>query len=82
MRFLLDAQLPAKLGAAIREAGHDCDHTLSLEFGNRTPDADICQIADRTAAVVVTKDSGFRLSHQLNGTPHRLLVGNRKLHES
>jgi predicted nuclease of predicted toxin-antitoxin system len=74
VRFLLDAQLPSKLGKRIQESGHEFEHTLALEFGNRTDDADICRIADKTEAVVVTKDSGFRLSHQLQGTPKRLLL--------
>lgn len=38
MTFLIDAQLPKRLCAWLREAGHDVMHTLDLPLGNRTPD--------------------------------------------
>lgn len=74
MRFLLDAQLPARLARQISAAGHDVVHTSELPDGNRTTDAEIARRADAEDRVVVTKDRDFRDSHLLRSTPHRLLV--------
>lgn len=74
MKFLVDAQLPAKLAAVLCESGHDAVHTGSLAAGNRTTDSVICDEADSAGRVVVTKDRDFRDSHLLLGTPRRLLI--------
>ncbi|QKT08871.1 DUF5615 family PIN-like protein [Gordonia sp. X0973] len=68
MKFLVDAQLPAKLAAVLCESGHDAVHTGSLAAGNRTTDSVICDEADSAGRVVVTKDRDFRDSHLLLGT--------------
>lgn len=36
MRFLVDAQLPARLARHLTDAGHDAVHSLDLPAGNRT----------------------------------------------
>lgn len=54
--------------------GHDTVHTLELPEQNRTTDAEISRIADAAERIVVSKDSDFRASHMLNGTPARLLI--------
>jgi len=64
MRFLVDAQLPPRLGAWLRDLGHDVLHTLDLTDGNKTTDAEICRRADREQRVVVTKDADFVSSHE------------------
>lgn len=74
MRFLVDAQLPARLAKFLTKAGHDALHTSALPEGNRATDARIAELADRDARVVVTKDSDFRDGHLLSGSPRRLLV--------
>ena len=74
MKFLVDAQLPAKLAAALVAAGHDTIHTSELPDGDRTTDARIADVADRDDRVVVTKDRDFRDGHLLSGSPRRLLV--------
>ena len=74
MRFLVDAQLPARLAKFLNNAGHDALHTSALPEGNRTTDAGIAELADRDARVVVTKDSDFRDGHLLSGSPRLLLV--------
>lgn len=74
MRFLVDAQLPARLAAFLGTAGHDAVHTTQLPAGNRTTDADIAELADRDDRVVATKDRDFRDGHLLSGSPRRLLV--------
>lgn len=54
MRFLVDAQLPARLARSIAAAGHDTLHTTDLPDGNRTTDAQIAALADTEDRVVVS----------------------------
>ena len=74
MKFLIDAQLPARLARHLSDAGHDAIHTLDLPEQNRTTDAEISRVADAEDRVVVSKDNDFRVSHLLGGTPARLLI--------
>jgi predicted nuclease of predicted toxin-antitoxin system len=74
VKFLIDAQLPARLARRLNDAGHDAIHTLDLPDQNRTTDAEIARLADAEDRIVVSKDSDFRDSHLLSGTPARLLV--------
>ncbi len=74
MKFLVDAQLPARLAACLASAGHDGLHTSQLADGNRTSDAVLAGIADDQDRVVITKDRDFRETHLLAGSPKRLLV--------
>lgn len=73
MRFLVDAQLPRRLARVLNEAGHDAIHTLDLPDQNRTGDSVIDALADADDRVVISKDSDFRDSHLMRGTPRRLL---------
>ena len=74
MKFLIDAQLPARLARFLQHAGHDAVHTSALPTGNYTTDTRIAEIADDQSRVVVTKDRDFRDGHLLSGSPRRLLV--------
>jgi predicted nuclease of predicted toxin-antitoxin system len=74
VKFLIDAQLPARLVRFLSDSGHDALHTFELPEGNRTTDARIAEIADGHNRVVITKDRDFRDSHLLTGCPRRLLV--------
>lgn len=74
MKFLVDAQLPRRLGAWLRDRGHDALHTFDLADGNRTTDMEICRLADSDQRVVVTKDADFVSSHELRGSPKQLLL--------
>ncbi|REJ07230.1 hypothetical protein DY023_04365 [Microbacterium bovistercoris] len=74
MRFLVDAQLPARLALWLRKVGFDAMHSSDLPDGNRSTDADIAKIADADDRVVVSKDADFLLSHVVSGSPQRLLV--------
>ena len=65
MKFLVDAQLPARLARFLNGAGRDALHTSELPDGNRTTDARIAEIAD---------DRVFRDGHLLSGSPRQLLV--------
>lgn len=73
MRFLVDAQLPARLARSLVGAGHDAIHTSDLPNGNRSTDTEIARRADENR-VVVTKDRDFRDGHILAGTPRRLVI--------
>lgn len=55
MKFLIDAQLPARLARHLHEAGHDAIHTLDLPGQNRTTDAEIARLADAEDRIVVSK---------------------------
>ena len=74
MKFLVDAQLPRRFAAWLRDHGHDALHTLDLPEGNRTADLAITALADRERRVVVTKDADFVDSHILLHQPEKLLL--------
>ena len=74
MKFLVDAQLPARLSELLSGAGHDALHTRELPDGNRSTDSQIARRADADERVVVTKDQDFREAHLLTGSPRQLLV--------
>ena len=74
MRFLVDAQLPARLAELLKGAGHDAIHTRELPNGNRSTDREIAQVADTEGQVVVTKDRDFRDGHLLYRSPRSLVV--------
>jgi predicted nuclease of predicted toxin-antitoxin system len=74
VKFLTDAQLPARLAEFLNQAGHDAVHTSGLPDGNRSTDRQIAERADADGRVVVTKDRDFRDGHLLARTPRQLLV--------
>lgn len=74
MKFLVDAQLPARLARFLNDVGHDAVHPSDLPDGNHSTDAWIAQFADGDGRVVVTKDRDFRAGHLLASSPRRLLV--------
>lgn len=74
MKFLIDAQLPARLAEFLIRVGHDALHTSELPDGNRSTDSQIARRADADGRVVVTKDRDFREAHLLTGSPRQLLV--------
>jgi len=49
VKFLVDAQMPARLARSLRNAGHDARHTTELMDGNRTTDRRIAEVADEKA---------------------------------
>jgi predicted nuclease of predicted toxin-antitoxin system len=74
MTFLIDAQLPRRLARRLAASGHDALHTLDLPAGNRTPDSQVIEVADRNGRIVVTKDDDFVTSRVLHGRPRRLVL--------
>ena len=85
MRFLVDAQLPRRLAAWLREQGHDAIHTLDLPARTATPDAEVIACAVGELRIVVTKDADFVESFLVSGKPPLLWlistgnIGNREL---
>ena len=74
MKFLIDAQLPARLAEFLNHAGHDAVHTTELPAGNCSTDREVADRADADGRVVVTKDRDFRDGHLLARSPRQLLV--------
>lgn len=74
MKLIVDAQLPLRLTRLLVDEGCDARHTRQLPRGNRTPDGELCAVADAEDRIVVTKDDDFVVSHLLQGTPRRLLL--------
>jgi predicted nuclease of predicted toxin-antitoxin system len=74
MKFIVDAQLPRRLGHQLKELGHDAIHTLDLPDGNRTPDIEINRLSVDEQRVVITKDADFVDSLIVKGVPYKLLL--------
>lgn len=74
MKFLIDAQLPARLTEFLTGAGHHAIHTTELADGNRSTDQQIAELADADGRVVITKDRDFRDGHLLARSPRQLLI--------
>lgn len=62
VKFLVDAQLPARLSSLLVDAGHECVHMMDLPSGNRTADAVIARLADQGSRIVVTKAARAHVS--------------------
>ena len=74
MRFLIDAQLPRRLVAQLRQEGLEAIHTLDLSDDNRTTDRVINELSIKEQYVIVTKDSDFVESFLLRRAPWKLLL--------
>jgi predicted nuclease of predicted toxin-antitoxin system len=74
VKFLIDAQLPARLAELLNGAGHDALHTSGLPDRHRSTDSQISERADTDGRVVVTKDQDFRDAHLLARSPRKLFV--------
>jgi len=74
MKFLIDAQLPKRLAAELKQAGFEATHTLELPEGNRTTDQALIKLSLADHAVLITKDSDFVQSFLLKREPWKLLL--------
>lgn len=74
MKFLIDAQLPQRLGKQLEQAGLEAIHTLDLPLGNRTSDTAINELSINKHYIVVTKDLDFVDSFHLHKKPWKLLL--------
>ena len=73
MKVLCDVHLPYRLVNRLRQRGVDATHVNRILDGSGTKDADVAAFADANDMVLITKDSDFRDSHFLAGTPCRLI---------
>jgi predicted nuclease of predicted toxin-antitoxin system len=73
MRVLCDVHLPYRLVNQLRERGIDATHVNRILDGSATKDVAIAAFADANGMILITKDSDFRDSHFLSGTPVRLI---------
>ena len=76
MRFIVDAQLPARLRSLLKSLGADAIHTLDLPERNTTGDDIIMKIAEQEQRIVITKDNDFLKNHLLQNKPAKLLMVN------
>lgn len=73
MKILCDVHLPKKLVELFKEKGINAVHGSEILDGWTTKDKDFCKYADDNNFIFITKDSDFRNSHFLKGTPQRLI---------
>jgi predicted nuclease of predicted toxin-antitoxin system len=73
MKVLCDVHLPYRLVNRLRQRGVDATHVNRILAGSGTKDAAVAAFADANDMVLITKDSDFRDSHFLAGTPSRLV---------
>lgn len=66
MRFLVDAQLPPALAAALKEHGHTAEHVTDIGPGD-APDRELWNYALEHDAVIVTKDEDFANMFAMGG---------------
>ena len=74
MKFLIDAQLPKRLAAELKQAGFEATHTLELPEGNRTTDRALIELSTTGQSILVTKDSDFVQSFLIKREPWKLLL--------
>ncbi len=65
--------MPYRLANQLRQRGVDATHVNRILDGSDTKDAAVAAFADANGMVLITKDSDFRDSHFLTGTPARLV---------
>ncbi|MDS4022256.1 MAG: DUF5615 family PIN-like protein [Candidatus Competibacter sp.] len=73
MRVLCDVHIPYRLVNRLRELGVDATHVNRILDGSETRDSAIAAYVDANDMLLVTKDSDFRDSHLLSGSPKRIL---------
>jgi len=76
MRFLCNVHIPDSLSKQFAKAGHDSTHVNRLPSKWHTSDKDIAKLADEEDRILITKDSDFRDSCIVHGTPRKLIKVN------
>lgn len=74
MNFLIDVHLPISISKFL-DNQEDCTsiHVNQILQKWFTTDKEICKYADENDLVVITKDSDFKNSHFINGTPKKII---------
>jgi|SRR6185437_1721023 len=74
MDFLIDVHLPISLSKFLdKHVECTASHINQILQKWHTTDAEICKYADENDLVVITKDSDFKNSHFINGTPKKVI---------
>lgn len=73
MKVLCDVHISFKIVGFFNSNNIEAIHVNDILDGDRSADQDICAYADEHHYVVVTKDSDFKNSHFIEGTPVGLL---------
>jgi predicted nuclease of predicted toxin-antitoxin system len=73
MKVLCDVHLPYRLVNQLRQRGVDATHVNRILDGSESKDAAVAAFADANGMILITKDSDFRDSHFLRGSPSRLV---------
>ena len=76
MRFICDVHISIKVAKRLKAAGCDCSHVNQLPEKWNTPDEVIARVADSEDRILITKDSDFRSSNLINGSPRKLIKVN------
>lgn len=76
MRFLCDVHIPISLSKQLSQAGHESTHVNRLPNRWHTSDKEIARLADQEDRILITKDSDFRDSCLVQGTPLKLIKVN------
>ena len=73
MKFLCDVHISYKVVKYLGSIGFEAIHVNEILNKWFTHDKDICNFADKKDLIVITKDSDFRDSFYINGTPKKLI---------
>jgi len=73
MKILCDVHIARKVVRFLQEQGIESVHVNDILESWYTKDSSIAQYADEQGFTVMSKDSDFKDSHFLKGTPRRLL---------
>ena len=76
MRFLCDVHISIQLSKRLSGSGHECTHVNQLPGRWHNSDPEIARIADQEDRILITKDSDFRDSCIVKGTPRKLIKVN------
>lgn len=73
MKFLCDVHKPLALVKYLSAQGFETMHVNSMPQKWHTSDSEICLFADTNNFIVITKDSDFKNTHFITGSPKKLI---------
>jgi predicted nuclease of predicted toxin-antitoxin system len=73
MKFLCDVHISYKVVNHLISLGYEAIHINEVLNKWYTKDNEICRFADANNLIVITKDSDFRDSYFVKGTPKKLI---------
>ena len=73
MRFLCDVHISYKIAKHLTEFGYEAIHVNNILNKSETSDTEIARFVDKNDFVLITKDSDFRDSYFITGTPKKII---------